>query len=76
MNNFEKFVSLPVVTQQRIIRTALRIDRETLHRIEFYTLADALTEGAWLRRQQRQEQREEQARYNWPDAPPKKSGTY
>ena len=58
MNNFEKFVSLPAVTQRRIIRTARRIDRETMHRADFYMLCDVLTESAYARRQDRLERRQ------------------
>jgi len=75
MNNFEKFISLPLVTQRRIIRQARQIDAATMHRVEFYGVADALTEAAYQRRHDRATQREELARYRWPDSPPK-SGTY
>jgi hypothetical protein len=62
MNNFQKFVSLPAVTRDNILRTARRIARLTHNRVDYMSLADCLTEAAWERRQAHLENREHEAR--------------
>jgi hypothetical protein len=62
MNNFQKFVSLPTITQRNILRTSRRIARLTHNRMDYMSLADMLTEAAWERRQAWRENREHEAR--------------
>jgi len=62
MNNFQKFVSLPTITQRNILRTSRRIARLTHNRMDYMALADMLTEAAYERRQAFRENREHEAR--------------
>jgi len=62
MNNFQKFISLPAVTQRNILHMSRRMARATHNRLDYMMVADMLTEAAWERRQAFRENREHEAR--------------
>jgi hypothetical protein len=65
MNNFQKFISLPAITQRRILKTARRVAQDTHNRLDYMTIADMLTEATWESRQARRTAREDEARARW-----------
>jgi hypothetical protein len=65
MDTFKMFLTLPRVTQRRIIRQAREFAALTHHRIDYFSIAENLTVTAYELRQGRRTERENTARYRW-----------
>jgi hypothetical protein len=65
MDTFKMFLTLPRITQRRIIRQAREFAALTHNRIDFFSIAENMTVTAYDLRRGRQQERESAAQYRW-----------